>query len=70
MSRVLQLPALDEDAERRRFANLRARLALRGFVLHELATGGYLVGRWDRTKYAPDLAAVAAFLAQVTGERD
>ena len=33
----------------KRFATLTALLALKGFSLHELAGGGFLIARWDRT---------------------
>ncbi len=50
-------------------ATLTARLALRGFALHELADGQFLVCRWDRTRTLPSLAAVQAFAAMVEGAR-
>jgi hypothetical protein len=66
MTRVVPLRAEDEDAERKRFANLQARLALLGFTLHELSGGGFLIGKWNLSRYAPDLCAVGAFLKQVS----
>jgi hypothetical protein len=45
----------------KRFSTLQARLALRGYALHRLAHGGYLIARHDRTSYAPDLRGVGAF---------
>ena len=53
------------DAERKEQANLGARLALAGYSLHELAGGGFLVARHDRTAHCSDLGRVAAFLRQV-----
>jgi hypothetical protein len=55
------------DAERKEVATLAARLALRKFSLHELACGGYLIARWDRTVHCSDLQAVAAFLRRIGG---
>jgi hypothetical protein len=46
----------------KRFANLAAQLALKGFSLYPLACGGYLIARHDRSSYAPDLRAVDGFL--------
>lgn len=51
----------DLDADRKHLATLTAHLALKGFSLHELACGGFLVARWDRTLRCPDLHAVRAF---------
>lgn len=42
-----------------------ALLALHGgYSLHELAGGGFLIARWDRTVHT-DLAGVKAFLARL-----
>ncbi len=53
------------DQRDRAFATLRARAELGGYALHIIDEHGdalYLVGRWDRSRTLPDLAAVAAFL--------
>lgn len=55
----------DLDALRKSIATLTAHLALKGFSLHELADGSYLVARWDRTLHCPDLHAVRAFCHRV-----
>ncbi len=52
----------DLDAERNAFASLSAKLALAGFSLHQLAHGGYLVSRWDRTFHTSDLAGVRSYI--------
>ena len=49
----------------KKFATIAAHLALRGFALHKLTCGGFLIARWDRTAYAPDLRGVNAFLERV-----
>jgi hypothetical protein len=49
------------------FTTIAAELALAGFALHRLTCGAYLIARWDRTEYAPDLCAVRAFLDRVKG---
>lgn len=51
----------------KKFATLAAHLALKGFALHRLTCGGYLIARWDRTAYAPDLRGVSAFLDRTEG---
>ena len=57
-----------EDAERKEQARLAALLALAGgFSLHELACGGFLIARWDRTAHCSDLGQVAAFLRRIGG---
>lgn len=50
----------------KRFATLQAQLALRGFQLQELSTGGFLISAWCRTAHAPDLRGVQAFLERIT----
>lgn len=50
----------------KREATLRARLALKGYELHSLSDGGYVVTRWDRSRRLADLDQVAAF-AQAAG---
>ena len=52
---------IDLDADRKAFATIAARLALAGFSLHQLAHGGYMVSRWDRTFHSNDLAGVRGF---------
>lgn len=59
---------VDLDIERKAFATMAAKLALAGFTLHQLAHGGYLVSRWDRTFHSNDLAGVRGF-AQRAGVR-
>ena len=53
--------------ERNAQSTLAALLALRGFSLHELAGGGFLVARWDRTLHCSDLAGVRAFYGRLGG---
>lgn len=58
----------DEDTERKAFATLAARLALRGYALHDLSCGGFLISRWDRTAHFSDLSGVRQFLQRIGGE--
>lgn len=53
--------------ENKRLANLKAQLALRGFAVHDTASGGWLVARWDRSHYCPRLIDLEAFLRRVGG---
>jgi len=57
---------VDAD-DRKPLSTLSAQLALRGFSVYELASGGYLVARWDRTLHCSDLAQVRAFLERMGG---
>lgn len=57
----------DLDASRKQFATLAALLALKGYALHELACGGFLICRWDRTAHCSDLGAVHGFLRKIGG---
>ncbi|MEO3712196.1 hypothetical protein [Roseateles flavus] len=50
------------------FATLQAMLALKGFSLHELSCGGFLVSRWDRTAHFSDLSGVRQFLQRIGGD--
>ena len=49
----------------KRFATLRALLALNGHSLYELADSSYLSSKWNCTKHLPDLHAVQRFARQV-----
>jgi hypothetical protein len=55
----------------KRFATLRAHLALKGYSLHRTAAGDgpvrFYVTRWGKARELRDLAAVTRFLAQVGG---
>ena len=55
----------DITAECKRLATLRARLALAGWVLTADLAGTFTAARWGMARELRDLAAVAAFAAQV-----
>lgn len=57
----------DADQQVKRIATLRAALALRGFELRRLDGGGWLITRWNLSREAAHLDAVAAFTRQVGG---
>jgi len=59
----------DTGEARKRLARLKAELALRGYCVHRLASGPFLISRWALSRELPDLAAVERFLAQVEGVR-
>ena len=44
--------------ERKARSTLAAMLAMKGYSLHELACGGFLIARFDRTAHCSDLGAV------------
>lgn len=56
-------------APEKRLATLKAKAALHGIAVHQLADGGFLVCRWNMTKDVPDLDALARFLFTI-GVRD
>jgi hypothetical protein len=56
-----------DDASRKAVATMRARAALAGCTLHELADGGYLVCRWNLSTFAPCLRCVGDLLRQIGG---
>jgi hypothetical protein len=55
----------DVPAESKRLATVTAQLALKGFQVYPVATGGYFVARWDRTKFCAAIEDLEAFAAQV-----
>lgn len=46
-------------------ATLTAQLALKGFQVHPVTTGGYFVAKWNLTKFCPAMADLQAFAEQV-----
>lgn len=58
---------LAEALRRKRVDTLTASLALKGFELRQLASGAWLVTKWNLTREVggPGLEAVEAFAAQV-----
>lgn len=59
--------ALLADEDLKRFRTLQAEAARRGFELHALAAGGFLLARWDRTRELDSLAEVEALLSKMEG---
>ena len=59
-----------EDAgNRKALATMRARAALCGWTLHEMADGTYLLGRWNYSRAVPCLRAVGDLLRRIGGTR-
>jgi hypothetical protein len=58
--------ANDGDASKA-LTTMQAHAALCGCTLHELADGGYVVGRWNYSKAVPCLRAVGDVLRQIGG---
>lgn len=56
---------ITDALEQKRLATLKAQLALRGFQVHDVSTGGYFVSRWNLTKYCPAIDDLEAFARQV-----
>lgn len=56
-----------EARDDKRIATLKAALALSRFVVHETATGGWLVARWDRSQYCARVEELEAFLIRIGG---
>ena len=57
----------NDDGVSKALDTMKARAALCGCSLHELADGGYLVGRWNYSKAVPCLRAVGDLLRQIGG---
>jgi hypothetical protein len=61
---------LDDDHQHaKRLSTLRARLALLGYQLSQLAAGGWLIHRHDASTACEGLREVAAFADQAEGSR-
>jgi len=50
-------------------AAMKARAAMCGCTLHEMADGTFLLGQWSYTKAVPCLRAVGNLLRQIGGRR-
>lgn len=59
--------SIDRDTKWR--AQMAAEFALAGWALADTKCGGFIVGRWGRTRYCQDPDSLAAFLAEVKGVR-
>lgn len=46
-------------------ATLTAQLALKGFQVHPVTTGGFFVAKWNMAKFCPALDDLQAFAKQV-----
>ena len=55
----------EANADRKHFVTLAEPAARAGYMLHELACGGFLLCRWGMAKELPDLRAVAAMLGRI-----
>ena len=53
--------------ERKAQSTLAAMLAMKGYSLHELAFGGFLIARWDGSVHCSDLGAVRRFYERLGG---
>lgn len=56
--------AVESDTARKRVATLKALAALRGFAVHELTVGGFMVARWNLAKHCATVTDLEAFLRQ------
>lgn len=54
-------------SETKSLSTLKARLALLGHEVYELADGGFVVTRVGAARRCPDLAALGAFLRLIGG---
>ena len=56
-----------DDANGKALTTIKARAALCGCTLHEMADGTFLVARWNYSKALPCLRAVGDFLRLIGG---
>ncbi|MGC4395807.1 hypothetical protein [Hydrogenophaga sp. T2] len=54
-----------EALTNKRLSTLKAQMALRGFQVHDTIAGGWLVARWNLSRYCATLDDLAAFAKQV-----
>ena len=57
--------AIAQALDQKRIATIKAQLALKGFAVHDVSTGGFFVAKWNLTKFCPALADLQAFAEQV-----
>jgi hypothetical protein len=57
----------NDDGASKALASMKARAALCGCTLHEMADGEFLVARWDYSKAVPCLRSVGNLLRQIGG---
>lgn len=57
--------AIAQAVDQKFLATLKAQLALKGFAVHDVTTGGWFVSRWNLTKFCPALPDLEAFASQV-----
>jgi hypothetical protein len=62
-----QADSANDDGDRKSLATMRARAALCGCTLHEMAIGEYMVARWNYSKAVPCLRAVGDLLRRIGG---
>lgn len=56
---------LTDALEKKRLVTLKAQMALRGFQVHDTATDGWLVARWNLSRYCKTLDDLEDFARQV-----
>lgn len=56
---------MDQADQSKALATVTAQLALKGFQVHQVTTGGFFVSRWNMAKFCPALADLEAFAEQV-----
>jgi hypothetical protein len=61
------MTAATTTADTKAVSTLKAKLAILGHAVFDLAEGGYIVARWGMARHCPDAAALASFLALVEG---
>lgn len=49
----------------KRLATVKAQLALRGFAVRDVSTGGYFVAAWNLTKFCSAIEDLEIFAEQV-----
>lgn len=50
-------------------ATIKAKLAIMGHAVFDLAEGGYIVTRWGMVRHCADVGQLAAFLEQIGGHQ-
>ena len=64
---IQHLHFADDDGDRKALATMKARAALCGCTLIEMADGEFLVARWNYSKAVPCLRAVGDLLRRIGG---
>lgn len=63
------MTAVTTSTDAKAVATIKAKLAIMGHAVFDLAEGGYIVTRWGMARHCADVGQLAAFLEQIGGHQ-